>query len=189
MFRKAIALNPTGRSYTNLGAILMFQERYRDAVPVMERAVQFAAEEGAGDFKALGNLGDAYSLASEDPEKAKRAWREALGIVGKRRTAKPGDAGLVAMQGLYEAKLGEGEAAEREAEKAVLMAPENAGIHYLSGLTFAVAGNQARALDELRIAARQGYSREELRRAPELSRLRSLPAFEQIVNSAALPKR
>lgn len=189
MFRKAISLNPTGRSYTNLGAVLMYQERYREAVPVMEQAAQFAREEGAGDFKAFGNLGDAYQLAGEDKEKAARAWREALEIVEKRRRAKPGDAELLAMQGVYRAKLGEKNAAFQDAASAVQMAADAAPIHYLAALSYAVSGADEKAVGELRTAARLGYSRDSIRRAPEFSRLRSLPAFEQILNTSASQKQ
>ena len=95
MMRRAIELNPGGRNYNNLGALLIFFKRYREAVPVMEKAVQLSAEEGANDFKGLGNLGDSYSLSGDSPEKAKQAWRQALAIVQKRSRDKPADAELV----------------------------------------------------------------------------------------------
>ena len=77
----------------------------------------------------------------------------------------------------------------RDIAKALLMAPEMPVIHYIAALTYAVAGSQDRALDEIRLAAGQGYPLEEIRRAPELSRFRGLPAFEQIFTRSASPKR
>ena len=189
MMRRAIELNPGGRNYNNLGALLIFFKRYREAVPVMEKAVQLSAEEGANDFKGLGNLGDSYSLSGDSPEKAKQAWRQALAIVQKRSRDKPADAELVAFQAIYQAKTGDHTAATALIAKAVLLAPENSTVHYIAALTYATANLDANALDELRVAIRQGYSREEIRRAPEFSRYQQVPAFEQILTKPASPKQ
>ncbi|MCX6606198.1 MAG: protein kinase [Acidobacteria bacterium] len=189
MMRKAVELNPGGRNYNNLGALLIFYQRYREAVPVMEKAVQLAAEEGANDYKALGNLGDAYWLSGHVPERSRQAWQQALAIVQKRSSAKPTDAELLVTQALYQSKVGDTAAATAAIAKAVLLAPESATVHYIAALAYATAKLDPLALDEIRTAARQGYSRDEIRRAPEFSRYQELPAFEQALNPPASPNR
>ncbi len=189
MMRKAVELNPGGRNYNNLGALLIFHQRYGEAVPVMERAVQLAAEEGANDYKALGNLGDAYWLSGAPSEKSRQAWQQALAIVQKRSSAKPADAELLVTQALYQSKVGDTTAATAATSKAVLLAPENATVHYIAALAYATANLDARALDEIRTAARQGYSLDEIRRAPEFSRYQRLPAFQQVLTTPAAPKQ
>ncbi len=185
MFRKAISLNPTGRSYSNLGALLMFQQRYAEAVPVMERAVELSVRESPGDYKPYGNLGDAFQLSGGSTEKATQAWRQALGIVDSRLKGKPDDAELTATRGLYRAKIGEAAPAIADAGRAALLAPDLATVRYLAALTYAVADSRSKALEEIAVAVRQGYSVDEVRRAPEFSRFHGDPAFEQLLTRAA----
>lgn len=188
LLRRAIALNATSRSYNNLGALLMFHRRYKDAVPVMERAVELAASEGTNDYKASGNLGDAYWLSHGSPDKARKAWMQALAVVEKRQQNRPPDGALLASRAIYEAKTGDKPASERDAAHALRVAPENPEVHYFAAIAYAVNRNHARALDELRLAAQLGYSLEEIRRAPEFGEYYNLTAFEQIVGPSVSPK-
>ena len=139
--RKAIALKPTGKAYSNLGALLMFQQRYREAVDATKRAVELSAQETPGDYMPFGNLGDALQLAGEPIEQARQAWRQAIGILEIRLRQAKDDPEMLATRGMYRAKAGERADAAADAERAILLAPENATVHYLAALAFAVNGS------------------------------------------------
>ena len=59
----------------------MFEKRYADAVPIMEQAAPRAPSELPNSFRLWGNLGDAYWLAKQDPQRAREAWLRAAGMV------------------------------------------------------------------------------------------------------------
>jgi serine/threonine-protein kinase len=187
LYRKAIALNPTARALSNLGALLVFWQRYAEAVQVMERAAELSAQETPGDYLPHGNLGDAYQLAGDSPAKAKQAWGRALEIVEKRLQRAPEDAELIATRALYRSKIGETAAALEDAERAAMLAPASATVRYRAALAFAVAQARARALEEIAAAARLGFSEEQIRRSPELAGFRGDPDFEQSLSRTHQP--
>jgi len=123
-------------------------------------------------------------LSGAPIEKARETWRQALAILERRLQDRLDDPELLVTRGLYRAKIGDTAAAE-DAELAVLLSPANATVRYVAALTFAVGGDRPRALDQVRSAVRQGYSIEEIRRAPEFSALRGDPAFEQALTRPA----
>jgi len=163
----------------------MFQQRYREAVDATKRAVEMSAQETPGDYMPFGNLGDARQLAGEPTEQARQAWRQAIGILEIRLRQAKDDPELLATRGMYRAKTGERADAAADAERATLLAPENATVHYLAALAFAVNGSNPQALEEIGAAVRLGYSTAEIRRAPEFKGLHGNPAFEQVLNKPA----
>jgi serine/threonine-protein kinase len=187
LYRQAIALNPTARALSNLGALLVFWQRYAEAVQVMERAAELSALETPGDYLPHGNLGDAYQLAGDSPAKAKQAWGRALEIVEKRLQRAPEDPELIATRALYRSKIGETAAALEDAERAAVLAPANATVRYRAALAFAVAASRSRALEEIAAAARLGFSEEQIRRSPELAGFRGDPVFEQSLSRTHQP--
>jgi serine/threonine-protein kinase len=182
MLRKALELRPLARTYSNLGALLMFQGRYADAVPAMEKAAEIGLRETPREYRIWGNLGDAYWLAKLPPEKAQIAWRRAVEIAELQLTGKPGDAELMSLLAKYHSKLGDRANALRRIADAVRLAPSNATVHYQSGLALALLGDRARALAELTAAAGLKYSIEEIRQAPELATLHESPDFQKLIS-------
>ena len=77
--RQALILRPAANVYNNLGALLMFEKRYADAVPIMEKAAALAPVELPLGFRLWGNLGDAYWLAKQDPQERARRGSGLLG--------------------------------------------------------------------------------------------------------------
>jgi serine/threonine-protein kinase len=181
MLRQALALRPLARTYVNLGALLMFQGRYPDAVTAMEKAAEIGVREAPGEYRIWGNLGDAYWLAKLPPEKARGAWRRAVEIAEPQLTGKPGDAELLSLLAKYHAKLGDRAKASERIAAALSLAPSSAMVHYQAGLVFALLGDRTRALAELTVAVNLKYSIEEIRQAPELVPLHQTPEFQELI--------
>ena len=182
MLRKALALRPLARTYSNLGALLMFQRRYADAVPVMEKSAEIATRETPREYRIWGNLGDAYWLAKLPPEKAQAAWRRAVEIAEPQLTGRPGDAELLSLLAKYHAKLGDKANALQRTAAAQRLAPSSAMVQYQAGLTYALLEDRGRALAALAAAVRLKYSIQEIRLAPELEPLHGSREFQQLIS-------
>lgn len=181
--RRALALRPAAGVYNNLGALLIFERRYADAVPIMEQAAALAPMELPNSFRLWGNLGDAYWLAKRNPERARAAWLRAADMVEQQLIGTAGDAERLSLLAKYRAKSGQAEAAVQRIESALAYAPNSATVRYQAALTFTTLGQKDRALEELKLALGQGYSVSEIRAAPELEPLRLDPWYDAFVNS------
>jgi eukaryotic-like serine/threonine-protein kinase len=182
--RKALDLRPVSGVYNNLGALLMFEKRYAEAVPIMEKAAELAITERATSFRLWGNLGDAYWLAKQEPQKARAAWLRAAETVEQQLTGTAGDAERLSLLANYRAKAGKGDEATRRIESAITYAPGSATVRYQAALTYSILGEKDRALNELKLAIEHGYSRNEVRVAPELEPLRADPQYQTLVQNA-----
>jgi tetratricopeptide (TPR) repeat protein len=181
--RKALTLRPAAGVYNNLGALLIFEKRYADAVPIMEQAAALAPSELPNSFRLWGNLGDAYWLAKQDPQRARAAWLRAAGMVEQQLIGAAGDAERLSLLAKYRAKSGQAEAAVQRIESALTYAPNSATVRYQAALTYTTLGQKDRALDELKLALGQGYSVSEIRAAPELEPLRMDPRYDVLLKS------
>jgi eukaryotic-like serine/threonine-protein kinase len=185
MFRRALSLRPSALTYSNLGALLIFEKRYPDALAEMEKAVALAPKEVPTNFFIWGNLGDAYWLAKQNPQRAREAWLRAASIVEGRLTGKPADAERLGLLGEYFAKAGLREAAVSRIESALTFAPASATVLYQSAMTYALLGQQDKAFTQLEAAIKNGYTRNEIRSAPELEPLRTDPRFQLLLEMQA----
>jgi serine/threonine-protein kinase len=179
-FRKALDLRPAASVYNNLGALFMFEKRYADAVPMMEKATELAPTEMANSFRVWGNLGDAYWLAKLDLQKARDAWLHAAQMVEQQLVGSEADAENLSLLAKYRAKLGERREAIRRIENAIQYAPGSAVVRYQAGLTYSLLGEKERAIAELRLAVARGYSASEIQAAPESQPLRTDPLFASL---------
>jgi serine/threonine-protein kinase len=182
MLRKAMSLNPTSRAASNLGTLYMFEKRYTEAVPLLEQAVEAAPRDFPNDYRIWGNLGDAYWLARGPDDKRTGAYRKAIDIATRVRASDP--AGIDAALALYFAKLGEKEHARQSIALAVKSAPENAAIRFEAGEAYAILGDDEPALQELKEALLRGYAVDEVKRAPELEKLRDTGKLETVLTYA-----
>jgi len=177
MLRKALDLRPAARVYLNLGAILMFEKRYPEAVPVMENAERLAPTEAATSYVLYGNLGDVYWLAKQSPQKMRAAWLKAADIVESQLTGTAADAERLGFLAEYRAKLGDRQEALRRVESAIDYSPDSAEVRYQAGLTYAILGEKELAIMEISKAIDRKKSVSEIQAAPELEPLRTDPTF------------
>ncbi len=178
---KARSLNPTTRAVSNLGTLYMLEGRFAEAVPIMEQAAELAPKEFPKDYQIWGNLGDAYWLAGSADDKRKSAYRKAIETAQKLRATDPHPAPIDAALGEYFAKLGDRKQAEERMALARQAAPENAAVHYEAGKAYAVLGDDDRSLQELKEALTHGYAADEIKRAPELKKLREAGKLQSVL--------
>jgi len=179
-FQKALQIKPSAITYSNLGTSLFFQGLYQQSVVAMEKAVQM----GANNAQNWINLGDAYRWTPGNEDKAKDAYRTAMGMIRGELGAKPNDADLRSRLALCLAKIGEKKEALAEAA-AVEGLDRTASVLSRLVSVYEICGQRRQALDTMAAALKAGYSMEEFGRDPELLELRKDPGFHKLV--AMLP--
>jgi len=177
VLKKSLSLRPTPEAYTNLGTIYHFQGRYRDAVPMMQKAVEL----GAADFQLWGNLGESYRRTPELSAMAPEAYRQAARLAEQQLTINPQDAEIQAWLAVYRVKLGNKDRALSEIERARRLAPRNVNVLFRTAQVYELAGQRDRALSALESAIENGYSIAEIRTAADLAELRNDPRYQLLV--------
>ncbi len=185
---KAQSLNPKAKTASNLGTLYMFEQRYRDAVPILEKAAELAPRDAPKEYRIWGNLGDAYWLAGAPVEKSAAAYRHAIEIAEKLRTGSPNPVDIDSVLAEYYAKIGERDRAVERIESALQSAPSSASVRYQAGLVYATLNKDDRALEELKEALTRGFAVDQIKGAPEFKKLRDNPAFAGILAYARTSK-
>ena len=101
--QQALTIKPTADTYNDLATLRFFQGHYQEAVPAFEKAVEL----GANHFDNWANLGDAYRWTPGSPDKAKRAYQEAIRLVKDEIGKHPEQIELKADLAMYLAKSGD----------------------------------------------------------------------------------
>lgn len=170
---RSIALKETAPALSNLASAYMFQRHFDQAVPLLEKAVKLVPM-----YDALWrNLGDAYMFSANNSAKAPAAYRKALEIVEARLKMGSSNAATLASAGLYAAKLRQFAEARRFVARSLALGPADNDVIFKSALVYELAGDRSLALAAVQSAWKNGYSLEQIRKEPELDRLRRDPRF------------
>jgi tetratricopeptide (TPR) repeat protein len=178
---RSIAIRPTHQACSNLATVLYYDGRYADAARMNERAISIEPS----DYHVAINLADSYRWAPGEAEKAQAAYRNALALAERAVQANPQNATAITAAALCRAKLGETDAAVRLMKKALTLAPEDAEVQFQAAIVYALAGNENLAFSALQTAVRNGYPAEQIRREPELNRLRQDARFSKALQQGA----
>lgn len=184
-FVRSIQLAPTVTVYTNLGALYIFQGRYRDAIGAMEKATQLAPPAYRYAHVMWANLADAYRYTPDEAVKAPGAYHKAIEAAEQQLAFEPDNAELLSNVAVYWAKLGDRDKALDEIARAMRFAQGNRNISFHACIVYELAGARERALAALGDAIRGGYSRDEIEKDPELSKLRQDSRYQRLFPSAA----
>jgi len=180
MLLKAQSINPTPPGWSNLGVFYMLQGQYDAAVPPLEKAAAATPDTAPNSYLIWGNLGDAYWLSGAPPDKAKSAFQKAIALVEAEAAGKPLSAEFASVTAEYYAKLADHDRARERIESALDTDPKSGSVRYQAGIVYAMLGDEARALEELKVAMSRGISAEQLGKAPELKKMRESGRLSQI---------
>lgn len=212
-FRKAVALAPhNSRGYSNLGAMYLVQGRYAEALVQLNRSVELRPNpeafnnlgnayfvsrrysEAASAFRrglnlddtdwiTWGNLGDSLYWAGNQRSQALQAYQNAIERGEKRLQINPKDATVLAFLANYHAMAGHREAAEKQIEIALALAPNDAEVRFRSAIVYNQLADQDRCLAALAKALQLGYSAKVVRDTPDFDHLHENTAFKQLTGS------
>ncbi|MGK2855919.1 MAG: protein kinase domain-containing protein [Thermoanaerobaculia bacterium] len=167
VYERANRLRPTAETFNNLGTLLYILERYDDAADAFERATALDPT----DFQLWAGLGDSLRWSTNGKAKAPAAYRKAVELAEANLDVSPRDRTTLTILAVCEAKLGNSTRAVSLARLAVETDPENMIVNYNAGVAMELAGKRDLALKHIKHALEHGYTKEELRRDPELRTL------------------
>ena len=175
-FRKALELKPSSDAYSNVGTTLFFLGRYREAITMLEKAVQMNPNQES----AVGNLADAYRQ-NQQWEKAQATYDRAIELTYQQLEVNPQDASALGDLAVYYAKKGGTTKALQLISRARAIDGADNSLMYDEAVIDTLAGHAEEALKALDRALASGYSVGEARSDPDLKALRGLPGFEDVL--------
>lgn len=174
-FDRSIKLLPSGEAYSNRGTALFWLGRYAEAA----KAYKAATAASPGRYEIWGSWGDAYQMLGKTQE-SRAAWQKAVSLLKTSLAVNPSSRDTLASLALYQAKLGDAEAAKGALQKLNSEAPLGNGQLYTEALAYELMHERDSALRALKKSLDGGYSRFEVNHAPELQALRTDPRFRKM---------
>ena len=116
-------------------------------------------------------------------ERANDAYARAIAAADAALQVNPKDAYARSVIALSMAKSGRAQDGSVEIRRALELDPTNASVLYNAAVIAVIRGNLDSALSWVESAVASGYSPAELESDPELTALRTLPAFKRAVQS------
>jgi TolB-like protein/Flp pilus assembly protein TadD len=172
--QQSLSLEPTALAYSNAGSSLFFLGRYREAVDMYQKAVEYAPE----DFQNWGALGDAYQHADDLGELARPMYSNAIELASERLRVNPQDSTTLSLLAHYHARVGNREEAVQYIAQARALAPKDMYVHYNIALALTTLGEVERAIAALQRTVELGYSPELIALDAGFTSLRASPGFD-----------
>ncbi|HEU5452424.1 MAG TPA: protein kinase [Terriglobales bacterium] len=173
-----VSLAPDYRVWSNLGTAYLALRKFDDAVNSFEQAYRIAP----GQFVAAGNLARAYYWSGRKPQ-AQAQYRDAIRAAEAAWRVNPKDYGAALMLAAFHAMVGEPSQAMQWLTRAQALNPNDAEWWYWAAILHNQSGDRVRTLSALEKAVALGYSRSDVRSAPELDNLHSDPHFQALVRA------
>jgi TolB-like protein/Flp pilus assembly protein TadD len=165
-FEKSLAIEPTRAAHANLGTLYYYAGRYEDAAGQYEKALGIAAS----DPQLVGSLADALWLMPGRRPEAVALYRKAAQLAEEVVKINPMDAQAIAQLGFFSGRAGDAQGSARALARAEALQQDDMYVQYFNALAAADRGDQAKALDAMAQAERQGYPRKLLEAEPVLKR-------------------
>jgi eukaryotic-like serine/threonine-protein kinase len=166
--------NATMRS--NVGGIYLALNRCAEAAEIMREAVEMAPLE---DVKRR-NLGDAYACLGRQAE-ARQQYQEAAALTRRLLKVNKADARVQARLALYEAKCGQKDEALQRIDEILEAKPNDGEVLYKAAAVYSLLNRPTQAVERLRQAFENGYSRALARADWDLAPIRPLPGVAEML--------
>jgi eukaryotic-like serine/threonine-protein kinase len=175
---RALKLDPTATTFSNLGMIQFANGKYDDAINNLQRAISMDP-----GYVQYGNMARVYYWAPGKKAEAEVQFRKAIDAAKKVLEVNSKDADALIMKASYHAMIGEKLAANTSLRSALALQPNNPEYQFWAAVVHNQAGEEKSALGRLERAAQLGYSQIEIKFAPEFQNLRGQERFERMINS------
>ena len=179
--RAVLKQDSSAESLVQLGHVLLYQRREKEATDLLAHAAQLDGENG----DAWLYLGLAYQRTGRAGE-ARRAFQRGLSIAEQETVRVPRSGQNHALLGYLCAQTGQTERARLEAAQAVQFSPGHNNTLWMTALTYDRMGERATALKVLEGAPRSLL--EDLARWPEASGLTGDAGFSHLLTPAGVSR-
>lgn len=176
-----LQIKPDPTLHNNLGAFYFSMGQYAQSAYAFERAIDTSGN--SHNYMLWANLGDAYSMIPGKEEDRKLAFRRAIQLLTER--LKPDDTrhSLISRAGLYYAKAGQIDQAEKMTRRALELAPDNRWVLFRAAVVMEQASKRSEALALLERSIKAGQPISEIKNDPYLASLREAPAYHKLLAS------
>ena len=164
---RSLELNPDSMAYQNMGTLYYYQERFKEAAEMHEKAVAIAPS----DHRSWGKLASALRFVPDQEERSQGAYKYAIAFVQSRLAVNPDEPEDLSYLSYYLVNTDQLDAAREVADRALSLAPGNPSTHYFAAIAELRSGNIERALFELNEAVNLGYSTRMLETDPDFERV------------------
>jgi serine/threonine-protein kinase len=176
---RGLSVAPSVIGLNNLAWVHIYQGQLDKALPLLERAV---ALPGA-DSTHWGNLARVYRWSGRS-EQARATYDSAIRRAMREVDVNPRDVRIRANLASLWAEIGHRREALTEIGSSLERGPKDLSALFRSAVVHELTGNRKAALAAVEAAARGGYSPVEIRRYPDLARLREDPGYLAILRVA-----
>jgi tetratricopeptide (TPR) repeat protein len=180
-YRKAIALTPSARAYSNIGTLLFEEARFQEAAAAYRHAIELRPKVPLTHR----NLGDALLRLGRRRE-ASAAYRTSAALARQELEVSPDDPELLALEAYCLARLGRVEEALATSGRAAALAPSNHSVLFERAVIFVLAEQPCPALEWLGRAVARGYSVALAAKDADLHPLAGHPRFEALVGASGV---
>lgn len=172
--RAVLKLAETPIALHSLGVALMYQQRDREAIPYMRRAIDIGPER----FLWWTNLATAYRRAGQAVE-SKDACQRALKLAEVEMQKNPRDGYVRSILAYVVAQMGDGARAESEIAQALRLAPGDADVRFFAACTYETLKRRDDAMATL--SASPAAVIADVSRWPDLADLRKDSRFQTLL--------
>ena len=178
--RKGLTVQPDATLYNNLGWVYVYQSQYKNAVDTLEQATRLPG----ADSRIWGNLARAYRWDGRAAQ-ARVVYETAIRIARAEVAVNPRYPAIRANLALLWAETGNGPEALAEIAGALERSQTDVTVLFSSAVVHELLGDRESALEALEAAAKGGHSIVDIRRHPDLRRMREEPRYQRLLALAA----
>jgi tetratricopeptide (TPR) repeat protein len=179
-YEHSVRLNPIPSAYANLGMAYYDSGRFEDAMRSYEESLRLNGNSALNHR----NLADVY-LRIGRTDDARREYRRAIDLSNAELSNNPRNGAAIGLVALCEARLGLAAPARQHAAEVIAVDASSRGAWQRSAEVHALLGDSETALRHLEAAVARGFEPRMARTEDELSSLRKLPRFEEILRNVS----
>ena len=180
VIQQGLLVHPHWELYTNLGTSLFAKGDFLGAVQAFENAV--SEKKGSpGTYLLWANLADAQRWVPTLTKASKQSYLRAIALLQPMLARMPNDITLNSRMALYQAYAGERDAALKNVQHALRLAPQIADVQFRAALTHELLDKRSEALAALLQASKLGYPLNLIESAPDLLNLRRDARYQQFL--------
>jgi serine/threonine-protein kinase len=171
ILQQGLQVRPSSALYGNLGNTLFLRHDYVGAADAFQAAVD-PRKGDPSDYLAWANLADTLLWIPGREAQASAAYGRAGELLAVLLNETPQDVTMLSRMGLYHARTGKNQDAEKMLARVLALAPASAEVQFRAGLAYELISNRPAALAAIARAAQLGYPVKFIEAAPELIALR-----------------
>ncbi len=154
VFERSLVIEPSYRTYYNLGTLYFFQQRFVKAAQMYKSALEFNDK----DYKVWAVLGESYYWTPGQEELVNETYYKAIILAEKQLEVNPNNQNVLADLASYNARLGNRSKAHEWLNRIIKLGPADLEIQFRIGEAYEYLGERETALKWFEKILEKGFS-------------------------------